>query len=61
MNKHQKKVVETINVYLENNMIDTAARSLSALIRCARAKKSQNELMNLAAKLNLTNHPDFIV
>jgi hypothetical protein len=61
MNKHQKRVVETINIYLENNMIDTAARSLSALIRCAMTKKSQNELMNLAAKLNLTNHPDFIV
>jgi hypothetical protein len=61
MNKHQKRVLETINIYLENNMIDTAARSLSALIRCAMTKKSQNELMNLAAKLNLTNHPDFIV
>jgi hypothetical protein len=60
MNKHQKRVVETINIYLANNMIDTAARSLSALIRCAMTAKSKNELMALAVKLNLTNHPDFI-
>jgi hypothetical protein len=60
MNKHQKRVVETINIYLANNMIDTAARSLSALIRCAMTNKSKNELWELASKLNLTNHPDFI-
>lgn len=60
MNKHQKRVVETINIYLANNMQDTAARSLSALIRCAMTNKSQNELWELASKLNLTNHPDFI-
>ena len=60
MNKHQKRVLETIDIYLANNMIDTAARSLSALIRCAMTKKSKNELWELANKLNLTNHPDFI-
>jgi len=61
MTKFQSKQVDMINLYLANNMIDTAARSLSALIRSAMTTKSQNELKDLAAKLKLTNHPDFIV
>jgi len=61
MNKHQKRVVETINIYLANNMQDTAARSLSALIRCAMTDKSKRELMEIANKLNLSKLPEFII
>jgi hypothetical protein len=60
MTKFQAKQVDMLNVYIENNMIDTAARSLSALIRSAMTNKSKNELMALAVSLKLTNHPDFI-
>lgn len=60
MTKFQAKQVSMINTYIANNMHDTAARSLSALIRSAMTAKNQNELMALAAKLNLVNHPDFI-
>jgi hypothetical protein len=60
MTKFQAKQVDMLNVYISNNMIDTAARSLSALIRSAMTNKSKNELMALAVSLKLTNHPDFI-
>ena len=60
MTKFQTKQVSMINTYIANNMHDTAARSLSALIRSAMTDKSKNELWSLASKLNLTNHLDFI-
>jgi len=42
-------------------MIDTVARSLSALIRSARTNKSAQELIEYAEILSVKNHPDFIV
>lgn len=60
MNKFQTKQVSMIELYITNNMIDTAARSLSALIRSAMTNKSKAALFEIANKYNLTNHPDFI-
>jgi hypothetical protein len=60
MTKFQTKQVSIINVYLANNMVDTAARSLSSLIRSAMTKKSQDELWAIAIALKLASHPDFI-
>jgi hypothetical protein len=60
MTKFQTKQVSMINVYLANNMQDTAARSLSSLIRSAMTKKSQDELWAIAIALKLASHPDFI-
>jgi len=61
MNKHQTKQVEMIQVYLANGMVDTAARSLSALIRSAMTKTSRCALILLAEDLHLTNNPEFII
>lgn len=61
MTKQQSKQVEMIKVYMANDMADTAARSLSALIRCAMTTKSSNELIQIAQELNLTNNPEFII
>jgi hypothetical protein len=60
MTKQQSKQVALIQVYLDNAMIDTAARSLSGLVRAAMRKTDQQELLNLAQELNLINHPEFI-
>lgn len=61
MNKSQKRQLELIEIYIDNNMQDTAARSLSALIRAAMTKKSKDFLMQRAIDLNLTKRPEFIV
>lgn len=60
MNKAQKRQIAMIEVYMANGMPDTAARSLSALIRSAMTSKSKAELMALAVSLKLTQLPEFI-
>jgi hypothetical protein len=61
MTKQQTKQVEMIQIYLANNMQDTAARSLSALVRSARRIKDKKELIKLSYETRLIAHPDFIV
>lgn len=61
MNKAQLRQLELIEVYIDNNMQNTAARSLSALIRSAMTKKSKALLMQRAIDLNLTKRPEFII
>lgn len=60
MTKSETREVNMVHTYIQHNMIDTAARALSGLIRCARTTRSINELREVAQQLNLTNHPDFI-
>ena len=60
MTKQQTKQVAMIQVYLDNGMADTAARSLSALIRSAMRNSDQVELQRLALDLGLTTNPEFI-
>jgi hypothetical protein len=50
-----------IKVYLANDMVDTAARSISALIRSAMTSKSRSELLYLAAEFNLVDNSEFII
>lgn len=61
MTKQQNKQVAMIQIYIANNMVDTAARSLSGLIRSAMTKTSKSELIKLAQELNLINNSEFIV
>ena len=61
MTKAQKKQVDMIKVYLANNMTDTAARSISGLIRSAMTAKSRSELLYLAAEFNLVDNSEFII
>jgi hypothetical protein len=61
MTKQQKKQIEMVQMYLSNNMADTAARSVSALIRSAMSTQSRNALLAFAVQNNLQNHPDFII
>jgi hypothetical protein len=61
MTKAQLKQVAMIDIYMTNNMVDTAARSLSALIRSAMTKKSKLELINIAIKHDIYNNSEFII
>ena len=61
MTKAQNKQVAMIQIYINNGMLDTAARSLSALIRSAMTKKSKLELINLSIKYDLHNNSEFII
>ena len=61
MNKQQQKQIQMVHIYLANGMIDTAAKSVSGMIRCAMSAKSKNALLQFAQQHNLVNQPDFIV
>jgi len=61
MTKQQQKQIEMAQAYLANGMIDTAARSVSALIRSAMSAKSRNALLAFAIENKIQNHPDFII
>lgn len=61
MNKAQKKELEKINVYVDYGMLDTAARALSALIRCSVSESAKREMARIAEELEIKTHPDFIV
>jgi hypothetical protein len=61
MTKAQNKQVAMIQIYINNGMLDTAARSLSALIRSAMTKKAKLELINLSIKYDLHNNSEFII
>jgi hypothetical protein len=61
MNKSQLKQIEMARAYINNGMIDCAARSVSGLIRSAMSAKSRNALMAFASENGLINHSEFII
>lgn len=61
MTKSETREMKSICLYIAAGLHDVAARSLSALIRATRTKRSRAALMEQANALKLTNHPDFIV
>ena len=61
MNKHQRKVVANATTYIELGMLDTAARVVSGLIRCAMTSKSKQALLEFATTHGLDKEEDFII
>lgn len=61
MTKPQARQIELAQRYIALGLIDVAARSVSALIRCALRQKDIEEIRAFAEAHGLTNHPDFIV
>jgi hypothetical protein len=61
MTKSENRGIKNVELYIAHGMTDTAARTLSALIRAARTSSSRADLMIYANALKLTNHPDFII
>lgn len=61
MNKSEQREAAKIRTMHALGMIDTAARSLSALHRAARRLQSKFEMMQLAIELDLLMHEEFII
>lgn len=61
MTKAETREMKSVCLYIAAGMADTAARSLSALIRAARTNRSRAALMEQAQALKLTQHPEFII
>lgn len=60
MTKIQAREIATAQKYIALGMIDTAARSVSALIRSAMRAKDAAEIRAFAEAHGLTKHPEFI-
>lgn len=60
MTKSETREVDKIKTFLLAGMTDTAARSLSALIRSTLSRKTSQELMQWAIESGLIFHPEFI-
>lgn len=61
MTKQQSREIATVQKYIALGMIDTAARTVSALIRSAMRAKDVAELRAFADAHGLTKHEDFII
>lgn len=61
MTKSENRDVALIRMHIAVGNTDSAALGLSALIRSAMTKRSKQELLAVAAELNLTAHPEFII
>jgi hypothetical protein len=61
MNKSEIREANKARLYASMGNVGAAARSLSALIRCAMTKRSKLALLEVARELNVANHPEFIV
>lgn len=61
MNKAQTKQLDNVKLYIANDMRDTAARALSAMIRAALVRKTAHELRAFAVEHQLHVEPEFII
>jgi hypothetical protein len=61
MNKSEIREANKARLYVEMGNKGAAARSLSALIRCAMTKRSVAAILAVARELHVDTHPDFII
>lgn len=61
MTINELREFNSLAIYLMHDMRDTAARSLSALIRASTNNKDRNTFGEYAKRTGLINHPEFIV
>lgn len=57
----EQREFSKIYTMYEMGMIDAVARSLSALIRATRQRRTALQLLAEAERMGVRNHPDFIV
>jgi hypothetical protein len=61
MTKVHARQVELARIAVAQGMLDYAARSISACIRCAMRQREIDELLAVARELGVDRHPEFIV
>lgn len=61
MNKSEAREYANAQKYLQHGMVDTAARTMSALIRACRTQRSYIALMGASQEMGVTSHPEFII
>lgn len=61
MNKAEQREIQKLATYVEMGMLDTVARSLSAMIRASMTNRSRVALLAHAEQFGVIGHPEFII
>jgi hypothetical protein len=61
MNKVEAREYANAQKFMQHGMADTAARTMSALIRSCRTQRSYIALMTASQEMGITNQPEFII
>ena len=61
MNKVEAREYANAKKFMQHGMADTAARTMSALIRSCRTQRSYKALMLASQEMGITNQPEFII
>lgn len=61
MNKSEAREYAIAQKFMQNDMDDTAARIMSALVRSCRTHRSYKALMIASQEMGVTSHPEFII
>lgn len=61
MNKSEAREYANAQKYFQHGMIDTAARTMSALVRSCRTQRSYSALMSASKEMGIDQHPDFVL
>ena len=61
MNNSEAREYANAQTFIEHGMVDTAARTMSSLIRSCRTQRSYKALMLASQEMGITQHPDFVI
>ena len=61
MNKVEAREYANAQKFMQHGMADTAARTMSALIRSCRTNRSYKALMLASQEMGIAQHPDFVI
>lgn len=61
MNKVEAREYAIAQKFMQNDMADTAARTMSALVRSCRTQRSYKALMIASQEMGIAQHPDFVI
>ena len=61
MNKSEAREYANAQIFMQHGMVDTAARTMSSLIRACRTQRSYKALMLASQEMGITQHPDFVI
>lgn len=61
MNKVESREYAIAQKFMQHGMADTAARTMSALVRSCRTHRSYKALMIASQEMGIAQHPDFVI
>ena len=61
MNNSEAREYANAQTFMQHGMVDTAARTMSSLVRSCRTQRSYKALMSASQEMGIAQHPDFVI